>query len=113
MVLCNSLVGAESHLGCGDTSTFVLPSAAIVLTARTALPVQLLQRAHKDSDHTDAYVPKLTVLSAVIIFLVFPLAASDRLSVVATWHMRIFSLCYSESHSGLQQLPGVWLPFVM
>ena len=62
---------------------------------RLSLPVQLLQKAHKDSDHTVviavAYIPKFTMLSNLCVlqqFLVFPMAAIadsiDRLSMILT-----------------------------
>ena len=44
--------GAETDLGGGDTSAFVVLSAAIARPLRLSLPVQLLGKAHEDSDHT-------------------------------------------------------------
>ena len=49
--------GAETHLDAGDTSAFVMPSAAISrvlpLTFVAIILVQLSRKAHKDSDTRD------------------------------------------------------------
>ena len=63
--------GGETHLGAGDTSTFVVPSAAIarVLTstfiASTALTKgpQRVRLHGRDRSFTDIYMLKLTVLA--------------------------------------------------
>ena len=65
--------GAETHLDAGDTSTFVMPSAAVAqvlpLTFIAIILVQVSRKAHKDSDYTLvialAYMPKLTVLAKI------------------------------------------------
>ena len=45
--------GAETQLGGGDTSTFVVRSAAIARSlSSTLFASTLLRRPHKDSDHT-------------------------------------------------------------
>ena len=45
--------GAENHLGGGDTSAFVVPSAAIARSLSSTLVAStVLRRPHKDSDHT-------------------------------------------------------------
>ena len=44
--------GAETHLGGGDTSAFVVSLAAIAQTLSTSLAVQPLGKAHEGSDHT-------------------------------------------------------------
>ena len=44
---------AEAHLGGGDTSTFVVLSAAIARSLSSTLVASTaLRRPHKDSDHT-------------------------------------------------------------
>ena len=44
---------AETHLGGGDTSAFVVPSAAIARSfSSTLVASTVLRRSHKDSDHT-------------------------------------------------------------
>ena len=44
---------AETHLGGGDTSAFVVPSAAIARSLSSTLVAgTVIRRAHKDSDHT-------------------------------------------------------------
>ena len=42
-------LGDETHIGGGDTSAFVVPSATI---ARALLAIKLLGMAQEDSDHT-------------------------------------------------------------
>ena len=45
--------GVETHLGGGDTSAFVVPSAAIARSLSSmSVASTVLQRTHKDSDHT-------------------------------------------------------------
>ena len=67
---CNSC--AETHLGGGDTSTSVVPLAAIAqVLSLTFVGSTAFRKAHEDSDHTvaillsftDTYMPKLTVLA--------------------------------------------------
>ena len=44
---------AETHLGGGDTSAFVVPPAAIARSLSSTLVASTtLRRPHKDSDHT-------------------------------------------------------------
>ena len=45
--------GDKPHLGGGDTSDFVVPSAAIARSLSSMLVAStVLRRPHKDSDHT-------------------------------------------------------------
>ena len=47
------LVLIKTHLGGGDTSDFVVPSAAIARSLSSTLVAStVLRRPHKDSDHT-------------------------------------------------------------
>ena len=61
---------AETHLGGGDTSAFVTRRPPLLdHSLRHSLPVQLLQSAHKVSDHTAMMavlrVPKPTLVATL------------------------------------------------